>query len=104
MNLDSILKQVLVYDIETYAEYSNGKEIDLQSDFDNYLLHAKCKWFGCYSYMDNKEYYLEVSKDREKIIELLNRHSILVGFNNTEFDQPIIVNNQLTDREGDFIQ
>ena len=97
MNLDSILKQVLVYDIETYAEYPDGREIDIRSNFDDYLVYAKCKWFGCYSYMDNKEYYLEVSKDREKIKDLLNKHSILVGFNNQEFDQPIITNNQLTD-------
>lgn len=97
MNLDNILKQVLVYDIETHAEYPDGKEIDIRSNFDDYLVYAKCKWFGCYSYMDNKEYYLEVSKDREKIKDLLNRHTILVGFNNEEFDQPIIINNQLTD-------
>lgn len=96
MNLDSILNQVLVYDIETYAEYPDGREINIRTNFDDYLLYAKCKWFGCYSYKDNKEYYLETSKDRKLIMNLLLRHHILVGFNNEEFDQPIIINNGLT--------
>ena len=97
MNLNSLLKQVLVYDIETSSHYADGREIDIRADFDNYVLNAKCKWFGCYSYADHKGYYLETSKNREKIQDLLNRHNILVGFNNTEFDQPIIKNNGLVD-------
>ncbi len=104
MNLDNILKQVLVYDIETSAKYPDGREINISTNFDDYLVHAKCKWFGCYSYQDNKEYYLEVSKNREKIKDLLNRHNILVGFNNEEFDQPIIINNGLTDKFAKYNQ
>ena len=97
MKLDNILKQVLVFDTETWAEYPDGRPIDIRTNFDDYLVYAKVKWFGCYSYKYDKEYYLEVSKDRQQIIDLLNIHSILVGFNNEEFDQPIIINNQLAD-------
>ena len=82
MNLDSILKQVLVFDIETSAHWADGREIDIRTNFDEYVQSAKCKWFGAYSYQDNKEYYLEVSKNREKIQDLVNRHNSLVGFNN----------------------
>ncbi len=97
MNLDSILKQVLVFDIETSSHYPDGREIDIRTNFDDYVLHAKVKWFGAYSYQDKKGYYLEVSKDREKIQDLLSRHNILVGFNSEEFDYPILKNNYLID-------
>ena len=104
MNVNNILNQVLVYDTETYAEYSDGKEINIRTNFDDYVAHAKVKWFGAYSYKHKKEYYLEVSKDRPKIIQLLNEHNILVGFNNEEFDHPIIINNRLADSAKRFNQ
>lgn len=97
MNIDSLLNNALVFDIETYAEDKNGKEIDIRTNFNSYIELAQCKWFGAYSYRDKKEYYLEVSKDREKIVRLLSEHTILIGFNSEEFDYPILVNNHFVD-------
>lgn len=95
MNLKGILNNALVYDIETYAEDKNGKEIDINSQFDTYLELAQVKWVGIYSFRDNKEYYLEVSKDRDKIISLFEDHDVYIGFNSKSFDFPILVNNGL---------
>lgn len=67
---------ILVYDIETDS---------LKKD------NAQLKWFGAYSYLDN-EYYLLQYKDKKDIISLIERHKVLVGFNNKEFDNPIIQN------------
>jgi len=97
MNLDFLLQQALVYDIETSAEYSNGKEVNIKTNFDDYLSHAKCKFFGAYSYKDKKEYYLEVRENIPLIKKLLSEHSILIGFNSEDFDYPILKNNALID-------
>ena len=66
-------EDILIYDLET-----DGK--------DN---KSNMKWFGAYSYLD-KEYYLLDFNKGEEILNLLKRHSILVGFNNIEFDNPIL--------------
>lgn len=97
MNLKGILNNCLVFDIETSAEYSDGSEVSISSNHEDYLNLALVKWVGVYSFKDNKEYYLEVSKDKEKIKELFETHDTLIGFNSTEFDYPIMVNNGLID-------
>lgn len=97
MNLKGLLNNALVFDIETYAEYENGKEVNINTNFEDYLNLAVCKWVGAYSFKNNKEYYLEVKKDRQKIVDLLNEHSDFIHFNGTEFDYPILVNNGLID-------
>lgn len=71
-------KNILVYDIET-----DSLKID----------EAKLKWFGAYSYLHD-QYYLMPYKGNEKDVKkLLKEHKVLIGFNNKEFDNPIIVNN-----------
>jgi DNA polymerase elongation subunit (family B) len=88
-----IKKDCLVIDTETWAEFPNGQEINIGYQFDQYLDHAQVKWFGAYSYARNMLYILEVSKYRKIIQDLLNSHSIIIGFNSEEFDWPIILNN-----------
>ena len=103
MNLENIKKDALVYDIETSAQYSDGKEINIRTNFEDYLAHAKCKWIGLYSYKYNKYYSLEVSKNIPLIKELFEVHRILVSFNGTDFDFPILINNGLIDPEKRYI-
>jgi len=95
LKIDTLLNSAIVFDIETYAKDANGKEINIKTDFEKYLQFALVKWVGIYSFRENKEYYLEVSKDKEKIKELMDANYILIGFNNEEFDYPIMVNNGL---------
>lgn len=99
MNLKGLLDKSLVFDIETSAKYPDGREVNINSNFDDYLNLAVCKWIGIYSFRDNKEYYLEVSKDRQKIVDLLDSHDTFIGFNSEEFDYPILVNNGLINSE-----
>jgi DNA polymerase elongation subunit (family B) len=68
---------ILIFDIETDS-------LDIES--------AKVKWFGAYSYFD-KEYYLLDYTKKQEIQKLLDRHSVLVGFNSNQFDLPILENN-----------
>ena len=68
MNLDHLKKNCLVFDVETYAEWPDGREISIQTNFEDYLVNAKCRWFGAYSYKHDKGYLLEVSKDFQKIV------------------------------------
>ena len=70
-------KSILIYDIET-----DGLDITT----------SKMKWFGAYSYIDDKFYLLPYTKQKE-IQLLLDRHRVFVGFNNKGFDDPIIENN-----------
>jgi len=95
MSLDSLLNNAIVYDIETYSMDEYGREIDIQTDNERYIELAQVRWVGIYSFRDNKEYYLEVSKDRQKIQELLRTAYVLIGFNSEDFDYPILVNNGL---------
>ncbi len=67
-------KSVLVYDIETDS---------LETD------EANLKWFGAYSYK-NDEYYVLDYTQKEDILRLLSQHKVYVGFNNEEFDNPIL--------------
>ena len=81
-NIDNLeqykfLDDVLIYDIETDS-------LDIEK--------AKVKFIGCYSYPENKNYFFnpENLKDFQKLID---KHRIIVGFNNSEFDDVIIRNN-----------
>jgi len=67
-------QSILIFDIET--DGIDPKESNL-------------KWFGAYSYLDNK-YYLFDNKKNCQIEDLIRKHKILIGFNNKNFDQPII--------------
>jgi len=95
--LQAIKNSALVFDIETSSHYSNGKEVSIRTDFENYVELAKVKWFGAYSYKHQKGYSLNAITERDKIEELIAEHDVLVGFNNEDFDYPIICNNNLVD-------
>jgi DNA polymerase elongation subunit (family B) len=99
MNIESLLNNALVYDLETSSHYPDGRAVDIRSNFDDYVLYAKVKWVGIYSYKHKKEYYLDISKDRRLILQLLSEHNILIGFNCEEFDYPILVNNRLIEKK-----
>ena len=103
-DLEAIKKTALILDTETSSFYPDGKEIDIKKDFDNYLKYAQIKWFGAYSYKYNKGYCLNARTEFNKIFDLLFSHDVLVGFNNEEFDFPILVNNQLIDSQKKYIQ
>jgi DNA polymerase elongation subunit (family B) len=104
-NLNKILQSCLVIDIETSAFYpSDNREINIKSDFENYLKYAKIKWVGLYSFRDNKSYYLTVKNDIQQILTIISEHSTLVGFNLTDFDYPILVNNGFVDVEKKYLQ
>ena len=92
-NLEKLKSTALIIDIETSSLYSDGREIDIRTNFDEYVDKAKVKWVGIYSYRDDKTYLLDAQKDAQKILELCNTHEIFIGFNSTEFDIPILKNN-----------
>ena len=68
------IRDVLIIDIET-----DSLDVD----------KAKLKWFGAYSYIDDKYYMLAYNQVKE-IKSLLVRHRALVSFNGKEYDQPIL--------------
>lgn|GEM_PF-906888 len=69
--------KMLVFDIET-----DGLDVN----------KAKLLYFGYYSYSE-KQY--GIVKTKFEIQEILDRHTHLIGFNNKEFDQKIMSNNEL---------
>jgi len=71
------MRDILIFDIET-----DGLDVDT----------AQMKWFGAYSYKTDKYYLLDYNKIDE-IKNLIKSHKILIGFNNKNFDQPILENN-----------
>jgi DNA polymerase elongation subunit (family B) len=68
------MKDTLIIDIETDSKDSET---------------ANLKWFGAYSYNEDKYYLLNYTK-KEDIKQLIKDHKYIVGFNNISFDQPII--------------
>lgn len=62
-NLNELKSSGLVVDIETSSHYSNGEEINIRADFENYVSHAKVKWVGFYSYRHKKYLLLDAQKD-----------------------------------------
>lgn len=101
-NLEEIKKSALVLDIET-ASFKDGREVNIRTDFDDYIKNAKVKWFGAYSYQDNKTYLLNPQKDSSLILQLLREHNIFIGFNCDEFDLPILVNNGFIDIDRKYL-
>ena len=94
--LKNLKTDVLVFDIETSSFDSFGSEINIRTNFDEYVDKAVVKWFGAYSYKTKQSYYINCCQEPEKAKKLLDSHKILVGFNSEEFDYPIIVNNGYT--------
>ncbi len=92
--LKNIKSQCLVVDIETSAHYSNDKPVNI-GNCDDYVDLAVVKWFGCYSYKYNKQYYLNAVTQQTQICALLQDHDVIVSFNGEEFDYPILQNNGL---------
>ena len=103
MNLDQIKNETLVFDIETSDKYPDGRYINIRTNFEDYVYYARCKWFGAYSYKHNKEYYLNVYEDGEKIYDLLREHKNLVGFNSEEFDYPILQNDGFIEEKAKYL-
>lgn len=67
-------ESILIFDIET-----SGLNVDKD----------KLKWFGAYSYLDNKYYLLDYKKNCQ-IEDLIKKHKILIGYNCKGFDQPFL--------------
>lgn len=86
-------RDCLIIDIETSASFANGEEISITSQFEKYIECAQVKWFGAYSYARNAYFILDARKNRGFIINLLNTHNTIIGFNSQEFDYPILKNN-----------
>lgn len=80
-------KSILVYDTETDS-------LDINK--------AKVKWFGAYSYLYNHYYLFPFEGNEKEIRKLLEDHKVLVGFNNKEYDNPIIENSLQDDRGETF--
>ena len=102
-NLEQVKKNVLIFDLETSSHYPDGREVNIRSDFESYIKFAKMKWFGAYSYLHDKEYFLTFNQSQE-IMTLLAEHNTLCGFNSEEFDFPILVNNGYIDVEKKYLQ
>ena len=103
-NLDQIKKNSIVVDIETSSYFSDGREINIKTNFEDYVTNAKIKWVGLYSFRDDKLYTLNAKKDTQKILQLLSDHSTIIGFNLTDFDYRILVNNGFIDLDKDYLQ
>ena len=103
-NLEQIKKNSIVVDIETSAYFSDGREINIKTNFEDYVVNAKIKWVGLYSFRDEKLYTLNAKKDTQKILQLLSDHSTIIGFNLTDFDYRILVNNGFIDLDKDYLQ
>jgi len=104
MNFNNLKKECLVIDIETSSHFNDGREINIKSDFETYVLMAQCKWFGAYSYKYDKYFYLNAKKYRTQICDILKDHKILVGFNNEDFDCEILLNNNLLLKDDKHIK
>lgn len=108
-NLQHIKSQCLVCDIETASFYPNGEEINISTDFENYVQYAKVKWIGFYSYKYNKHYTfnnLNTSPNafqEHEIADIFDEHNILIGFNIQDFDFPILVKNNLITKPEQFL-
>jgi DNA polymerase elongation subunit (family B) len=101
--LAQLKKNILVIDIETSAFYSDGSEVSIKSNYDEYITHSKVKWFGAYSFKYNNLYLINAQENPGQILKLLSEHNILVGFNNSDFDYPILVNNGYIDKQTRYI-
>jgi DNA polymerase elongation subunit (family B) len=98
--LAEVKKELCVVDIETSAiDPTTQAPIDITTNFEEYVKYAKVKWIGMYSYKKD-EYITDTVQGNEKAIrEYLAQHKWVVGFNQTEFDMPVIFNNGLVNEE-----
>jgi len=101
--LTELKKSVIIIDIETAAKYPNGDKISIQTHFEDYVEYARCKWFGAYSYLHDEYVEVLVAGNEQLIQDYIAQHDIIVGFNNEEFDYPILYNNNLIPRKR-FLQ
>jgi len=103
-NLNNIKNSCLVYDIECSSHYPDGREINIASDFDNYIKFAKVKWIGFYSFKDNKEYFFVANNNNaQEIMKFFTEYNTLIGFNSESFDFPILINNGYVDIEKKYL-
>ena len=72
--LKNLKTDVLVFDIETSSFDSAGADINIRTNFDEYVDKAVVKWFGAYSYKTNQSYYTNCCQEPEKVKKLLNNH------------------------------
>lgn len=72
-------KNILIYDIET----KTGGNMD---NPENHII----KRFGFYSYKDNQYH---ITNDLKVIQKVINNHKILVGFNNINYDNRVLIGN-----------
>jgi len=94
--LEEVKKSVLIYDIETSANYPDtGEKIDINSNFDDYVKFAKVKWIGMYSYKLDEYIEVEPYGCEDTIKQYIAMHSFITGFNSEAFDTPIMYNNNL---------
>ena len=105
INLEELKKKCVVFDIETSAVYpDSGKKIDIRIDFENYVKYAKVKWFGAYSYKDDCLICDQAVGNEDHIREFMDKHEVLVGYNNEDFDTPIMLNNGLMSERKHYKQ
>lgn len=108
MKFESLLKQLkkeaLVYDIETCAFYPDGREVNIRTNFEDYLEYAEVKWFGAYSFKHERGYCLKAKDSFDKIKSLMMEHNIVVGFNSNDFDYPILKNNGFVSKDRYHVQ
>ncbi|RLI99621.1 MAG: hypothetical protein DRP08_07025 [Candidatus Aenigmatarchaeota archaeon] len=102
-NLEGLKNNSLVIDIETSSHFSDGSEINIRTNFEQYVDHAKVKWVGLFSYKNNETYLLDAQKDAQKILMLIDEHNVLIGFNSAEFDIPILKNNGFIDSKKRYL-
>ena len=103
--LDEIKESMLVLDIETSAFYpGTTEEINIFTNFEDYVKYAKVKWVGMYSFKDDKLIMDNVVGNEQQIKDYIAQHKYIVGFNNQEFDVPIMYNNDLMPEDGYFKQ
>jgi len=97
----SLKNRCIVYDIETRSVDEHGNPVDIR-DFDRYIKYAEPVFFGAYSYLDDRYYFYEVSNHKNEIVDLFERHDVVIGFNNEEFDNPIMIRNNLFPEPYDY--
>jgi len=97
--IDAMVKECLVLDIETAAFYPTGEPIDIRKQFEDYVKYAKVKWIGFYSYKYDKYHCIPLAGNEQIIKDYISEHKAYVGFNNDEFDNPVLYNNGLM---GDY--
>lgn len=104
-NLDRIKSTALVMDVETSAHWpDSGKEINIKTNFDDYVANARVKWVGAWSYKYNKYFEYNAFENPVEIVNLFQEHGVIIGFNSEEFDCPILVNNGFIEEKRRFLQ